>query len=104
MIKTGKVLVNNKIIRNGHHILKPGDIIRFRLAKNKKKELLKNYVKNYKTYFRWKKEHNRKLFLKLLFPKHLEIGYKTLTILYKTDSKFTSYPIRLNLNLISRYY
>ena len=45
-----------------------------------------------------------KLYYKLLFPKHLEISYKTLTILYKTESKFTSYPIRLNLNFISRYY
>lgn len=104
LIKTGKILVNNKIIRNNHYILRPGDIIRLKLTKEKKKELLKNYIKNYKTFFRWKKDYNRTLFLKLLFPKHLEISYKTLTILYKTESKFTSYPIRLNLNFISRYY
>ena len=87
-------------------MLKPGDIIKFNLNKTKKKGLLKNYIKNYKSYFKSKKydKENRQLFLNLLFPKHLEISYKTLTILYKNNSKHFYYPISLDLEIISRYY
>lgn len=87
LIKHRKVYVNNKIITNKSHILKPGDLINIDL---KYSELIKSNIR--KSNF-WP-----------IPPKHLLINYKTFQILFTTikhTNLFFSFYFNLEKILIN---
>ena len=103
LIKTGRILINNQIITNINYLVKRGDIIKLNLNISEKKKSLKKLRLIFKFFFRFK----LKIIHTKFFPKHLEINYKTLTILYLNDIlklKDIYFPISLNLNIIKRFF
>jgi hypothetical protein len=102
-IKTGKILVNNKIITNTNYILQPGDIIDFFFNKNIKKLIIKKFIFRFNYFLRYKKN----VIMGFFFPRTLLISPSTFRIIYlfkyrKLNQIF--YPVSLNLNIIKRAF
>ena len=103
LIKTKKISVNNKIIKNVNYNLNPGDLVKIITTSQNKKNLLYTLKNSLRSFFKI----DVQILLSLINPKHLEINYKTLSFIYwrKIDKiNQLYYPINLNLKFIKRYY
>ena len=103
LIKTKKISVNNKIIKNVNYNLNPGDHVKIITTSQNKKNLLYTLKNSLRSFFKI----DVQILLSLINPKHLEINYKTLSFIYwrKIDKiNQLYYPINLNLKFIKRYY
>jgi ribosomal protein S4 len=102
-IKTGKILVNNKIITNTNYILQRGDIIDFFFNRKIKKLLIKKYIFRFNYFLRYKKN----VILDFFFPRTLIINPSTFRIIYLFKYKKLNhifYPIFFNLKVIQRAF
>ena len=103
LIKTKKISVNNKIIKNVNYNLNPGDLVKIITTSQNKKNLLYTLKNSLRSFLKI----DVQILLSLINPKHLEINYKTLSFIYwrKIDKiNQLYYPINLNLKFIKRYY
>lgn len=91
LINNNQILINNKITNKSSIILKKGDLIEI---SSKIKPLI---IKHLKTTKIWP-----------LPPKHLQINYRTLQIIFLNDFKNTnfyfSYPFWIDLNTLIKSY
>ena len=111
LIRTGRILVNDKLIKNSNYLIKTGDIIKFNITKDQKIKLIENSVKNQKRFFRkdLREFLDLKQFIKMRHPMHLEINYQTLSIMLwanlndKLIHKTIYRPSQINISSCIRY-
>lgn len=89
LIKNGCILINNKIIKNNNYFLKKGDIIKFNLTKERKKQLVNKFKRTVKEPI-ISGGHQGPLLktdqmVRKLYPKNLEINCNNLSIKYLND-------------------
>ena len=91
MISHGHILVNGKRVRNPSTNLSKLDIVEVDKTMEYGTSVLNNLKINFSSRF---------------VPAHLEIDYKTLSVIFLWDPNFegTYYPIKANYEIIQRFY